>query len=251
MRSEALSIINSRGLRLSGVLHIPGAAPRETWIILNHGMLSTKDSRKHVALAEALCELGFMVERHDFTGQGESEGDPNLITYSNEVDDLECVMTELQRRGATRFVLIGSSMGSGISMFTAARRPERVAALVLMASITKTGTIYDKMSETQRERWRSTGFFRFGERDIRFEMVEDGRAYDVRGSLARYPGPVLFVHGTRDELISIDDIPGLAASHKGEHTLIPIEGADHRFSEEEHREEITRLIVEWITRRVS
>jgi pimeloyl-ACP methyl ester carboxylesterase len=246
MKQEKLEITNSRGQKLASVLHYPDTQARATWIILNHGMLSDKDSRKHVLIAERLCSLGYMVERHDFSGQGQSEGEASLITYSNEINDLECIMAELESRGAKRFLLVGSSMGSGISILTAGRRPERVAALVLMASITKTATIYDKMPQDKKDRWRETGYYPFGDRNISYDIVADGRTHDVPGSLAAFGGPVLFIHGTDDELISVHDIPILAARHEGEHKIVTVPGADHRFSDEAHRLYMADVIADWV-----
>ncbi|RJO72488.1 MAG: alpha/beta hydrolase [Myxococcales bacterium] len=248
-KQEACRIANGRGQTLAAVLHLPDVVTREPWAVLSHGMLSTKDSRKHVALAERLCELGFAAVRYDFSGQGESEGRPDLITYSNGVGDLRAVIESFKPRGAKRFLLIGSSLGSGVSMLAAPGLKDDVAGLALMAAIYRTNIIWGAMRPEQRERWEREGAFEFQGRPVAFDIIEDGRRLDVAGGLAAFPGPALFVHGTKDELIPPERIPPLAERHPGPTEVVFVEGADHRFSEDAHRARLVETIAQWADRR--
>jgi len=65
----------------------------------------------------------------DVRGRGETEWGPaSSYGYDTYVEDLEAVREGL---GLERFALVGTSMGGQISMFYAARFPERVTAVVL------------------------------------------------------------------------------------------------------------------------
>ncbi len=250
MHETALSFKNSRGLQLSGALQIPKGPHAPFYAILNHGMLSNKASRKHIRLSERLVERGIPTFRFDYSGQGESEGHEELITYSNGLDDLSCAMDLLKRQGAVRFLLCGSSMGAGISMLMAARYAEAgrsdIIGLALMASIVRTGMIWRAMRDEQREMWRSQGYYKFQGRKVAFDIVEDGRQYDIPKAIARFHGPVLYVHGTHDELIDYRQISELETAHPGPTTVKWVEGADHRFSDTIHRQTAIDTIVNWV-----
>lgn len=66
--------------------------------------------------------------RFDQRGHGLSDCPPGPYTIAGLADDLEALLAE---RGVARIVLVGLSVGGMIAQAFAARRPERVAALVL------------------------------------------------------------------------------------------------------------------------
>jgi len=68
--------------------------------------------------------------RFDYFGHGESEGDFALGTITRWREDALAVLDELVEGPA---VLVGSSMGGWIACLAAMARPERIAAMVLVA----------------------------------------------------------------------------------------------------------------------
>lgn len=246
--TEKISFRNSRGLRLSGILKLPAGDPHPIWAILSHGMLSSKDSRKHSELSRLLCEKGVAALRFDFSGQGESEGSAEVITNSNGIDDLSSAIKFLEGLGAERFLLAGSSMGAGVSILTAARFPSEVSGLALLSSVVHSNMIWDAMTADQRREWRTSGIFSFEGRRVAFDTVEDGRKHDIPGTLRAYRGPVLFVHGTEDELIDYRLVEELAGSREAPTEIKIVIDADHRFSEDEHRSQALAAVVEWVSR---
>jgi len=250
MGVELFRFSNSRGLWLSAALHGPLGEWRQSWVILSHGMLSTKDSRKHTELSERLAGLGFPVLRFDFSGQGASEGEPWEITYGNGVDDLLCASRELFRRGAERFLLIGSSMGSGVSILASKMLKEKVVGLALMASVTNCNLIYESLSEADRNIWEERGTFYFEERPVGFSHVEDARDHDLTAALSAFTGPALFIHGREDELIPAQNLEAFSRLSGGKTDLIVVDGADHRFSQEAHRLRLIEEVALWAARNI-
>lgn len=238
---------NSRGLSLAGIIERPDQFTRSRWVVLSHGMLSTKDSLKHTLFAQALKEAGYPSLRFDYSGQGESEGDPSVITFSNEIDDLKSAMNHLQKtQNATNFVLYGSSMGAGVSILTAAEENERVDGLILIASIPQTTFIYMKMNEEQRTVWQLDGSFQFMGRDISFELVEDAASNgDIAEAIGEFKGASLFIHGEDDELI--DSIESFALSGEAQDSeCIILTGTDHRFGRAASRKAMVTTALDWI-----
>ena len=72
MRTEKVSF-QSEGYCISGVLHLPerGTPP---CVIASHGLLSSKDSEKYIALGERISKEGMAMLRFDFRGIGDSGG---------------------------------------------------------------------------------------------------------------------------------------------------------------------------------
>ncbi|HET6346389.1 MAG TPA: alpha/beta hydrolase, partial [Myxococcota bacterium] len=102
---------NGRGERLVGVLH---GAPAPAMVVSCHGMFSSKDGAKHLALADALAGLGLSVLRFDFAGAGESDGSVYDLSYTARMQDLDAAIEFLARQGVQRLGLFGSSMGGAV-----------------------------------------------------------------------------------------------------------------------------------------
>lgn len=102
-----------------------------------HGLKSTRSGRKSDLLVEKMG--GFAsVARFDFRGHGDSEGTlENDLAASGLLSDCCGVLDEADGRAGADFdkrhVLVGSSMGGFVALWTAALYPERVAGIVLLA----------------------------------------------------------------------------------------------------------------------
>jgi pimeloyl-ACP methyl ester carboxylesterase len=98
-------------------------------IVLLHGLTAT---RRHVVMgSSALERSGYRVISYDARGHGRSSPAPRPEGYGYEQLglDLEAV---LDWAGVERAVLAGASMGAHTLLRLALRRPERVAALVVI-----------------------------------------------------------------------------------------------------------------------
>lgn len=116
--------IDGDGVRLSG--EQAGEGPP---IVLLHGLTAT---RRYVVMgSSALERSGYRVISYDARGHGRSSPAPRPEEYGYEQlgRDLEAV---LDWAGVERAVFAGASMGAHTLLWLALRRPERVAALVVI-----------------------------------------------------------------------------------------------------------------------
>jgi alpha/beta superfamily hydrolase len=107
--------------KLAGVLHHPPGSCRGC-IITSHGLFSSKDSDKFLALGNYFAEKGFFVFRFDYRGCGESEGFIEDTTISGRKKDLTAALSFIQKTillDAHTVGLLGSSMGGYISLLVA------------------------------------------------------------------------------------------------------------------------------------
>jgi len=245
MEERRIGFFNSRELELRGVLNTGASDQKRPWVVISHGMLSDKFSRKHTMLAETLQVRGFNVFRFDFSGQGESQGRPEMITFSDEVDDLQCAMDTCIRFGARSFVLCGSSMGSAVSAIVGAQRSD-VAALALMATLPDSNLIWKGLSEKERVAWRENGYISHAGGRVNYAFVEDAKRFDVAHDLVSFAGPLLAIHGGCDELIPLRMVAETIEGRKAPTRLEVLEEADHRFSEDADRRRLVELICEFV-----
>lgn len=107
---------------------VEGAGPTVVWL---GGFRSDMTGTKAQALADWAQAAGRGCVRFDYLGHGESSGDFQAKgTITRWREDALAVLDELTEGP---LVLVGSSMGGWIACLAAMARPERVAALVLIA----------------------------------------------------------------------------------------------------------------------
>ncbi len=98
-------------------------------VLLVHGFGGDRNSWLFVQ--EPLAQKGFTVHAVDLPGHGTSS---KTLTPGVSLADLaDVVLTLLDRLGAGRAHLVGHSMGGAVAAAVAARRPDRVASVLLAA----------------------------------------------------------------------------------------------------------------------
>jgi 3-oxoadipate enol-lactonase len=117
--------VNGTALRYDAA----GAGPGT--LVLVHEMGGTLESWDQVVPALA---RGRRVLRYDTRGAGQSEKIRGAVTFDVMAADLVALLDALGISG--RVALAGCAVGGGIVLHTAARHPERVAALVAMGPAT-------------------------------------------------------------------------------------------------------------------
>ncbi len=243
MPMKSIEFKSELGQRISGILHRPQGKKDPSAILICHGMLSNKDSRKHSHFAQILCERGYLVLRFDFSFVGESGGKLSELSYSGEVKDLESAVAFVRQKTQGPIGLLGSSMGGAIALLYAAEDP-RVRAVAAMACVARP----DAFSKEDVARWEAQGHIDSPLGPISLAFLKDAQEKDVLGAVARLKTPLLLIHGEADELIPVTEALDIFRAAQPPKRLELIGGADHRFSEDSHVEEIGELIAGWFER---
>ena len=97
-------------------------------VVLLHGLLL--DSRSNRGTARRLAAAGHRVVSLDLLGHGRSDSPAHASEYRMDVY-AEQVVALLDHLDIPAAVLVGTSLGANVSLFVAARHPERVQGLVL------------------------------------------------------------------------------------------------------------------------
>ncbi|MDO8531631.1 MAG: alpha/beta fold hydrolase [Dehalococcoidia bacterium] len=230
----------SDGLRVRGDMHIVG--PAAPWVVMSHGLESSKDGDKWPVLAGALVQVGISALRFNHRGCGQgpqaSEGAFQDTTLTGRIADFRAALdmaASTAGDGPDRIGAVGSSFGG---MVVAAARDPRVRVLALLATpvaipAPAAQEIVDGYHYLQSGSRLCAGFFR------------DVARYDILAAVRDFRGPVLVVHGDRDDVVPVEHAVRLHDAARGPKRLEVIPGADHVFSAPEHRERAVALCVEW------
>lgn len=243
---ERVQFMSRRSVQLVGCWH-PAGGRRA--VILCHGLESSKEGDKSVALAAALQVIGCDVLRFDFSYVGESGGRFEDLTVSGEVDDLAGAWEFARGRIAGPIGIVGSSLGGTVALLFAAEQA-RVAALATIAAVATPGAMARRLPEAERDRWRRDGFYDLHGTRVGAAFLEDVLRLDVPAALHGVSCPLFLAHGTADEVVPRAAAEIIAASVAGVATVREYAGVDHRFSDPSARATMLAEIVSFIDSRL-
>lgn len=189
------------GVRLAGG-YFPPPTPERPVLLYFHG--NAEAAAHNLPLADALRSRGFGVFLAEYRGYGGLGGSPS---EEGLYADGEAALTELGRRGvpASRVVLVGRSLGSGVAVELATRH--RVEAVVLVSAYT---SIVD--------------MGRIVAGPLASLVVRD--RFDSLGRIARVSSPLVILHGARDDVVPVAMGRRLAAA-RPDARFVEVPGATH------------------------
>lgn len=230
MKIEKVSF-RSEGQKISGILHHPDR-DRPPCVIASHGLLSSKDSEKYVALGNRMSEQGIAMLRFDFRGIGESEGMEEDNTVSKKVMDLSSALSFVRSRKdmGSGIGLIGSSLGGFISLIRASS-DEVSKAVVVWA------TPHHLDDLKSKERDESTPL----PPEVFFEDLPRHRVLPLLSRVSH----CMVIHGEEDELVPVEQAWEIFYHLSEPKEIHIIEGADHRLTAPAHRQRAIDLTVDW------
>ena len=171
--------------------HLPGSGPCTVFL---HGLASTRVGAKSEALLAWSRTQGRAFARFDFRGHGDSTGVLGRVTLTEKIEDARTVLENL---GPS--LLVGSSMGGMIAAWLAARRPDLVRGLALLAPA---------FGFVDRLRHLAEGdvfVVRGQSHEIPVEqsVLEDAATYDELTLAGLLSMPVFIVHGALDDTVPV------------------------------------------------
>ncbi|WP_067934746.1 alpha/beta hydrolase family protein [Alicyclobacillus kakegawensis] len=196
----------SHGATLRGMEHIPDqAAEKYPAVLLFHGFTGNRlePHRMFLKISRMLEDIGYASFRFDFMGSGESDGNFEDMTLSTEVADAHRMVDWVKQHpkvDAKRVVLLGLSMGGLVASLVAGDRPDDVWRLILMAPAGNMPGIVRSIESSQAVQPDAEVFDHAGNLVGR-AFADDLRGLDVFPRAARYRGPVLLIHGEKDETV--------------------------------------------------
>ncbi|WAH37665.1 alpha/beta hydrolase family protein [Alicyclobacillus dauci] len=242
------------GLTLRGMEHVPERATESPVpaVILFHGYTGTKlePHRSFLKISRALETKGIASFRFDFAGSGESDGDFENMTASSEIRDAKAILQMVKRDPrieSDKVTLLGLSMGGFVAGITAGDLPNDVDKLILLAPA---GNFRDlvqyKMSQAGIR--SDDQIFDDGGNLVGRGLYEDVIQIDGFGRAKPFRGPVLLIHGTKDEAVPYSVSEKYASDVYGDRAILRlIDGADHTFNSHAWESQVIAHILDFMT----
>ncbi|MFV8783461.1 alpha/beta hydrolase [Microbulbifer sp. SA54] len=243
-----VTFTNRRGLRLSGILEIPGATPRG-FAIFAPCFTCGKDVLAASRIARRLGELGLSVLRFDFTGIGDSEGDFSTTNFSDNVEDLKSAARFLREEYQPATLLIGHSLGGAAVLAAAGEIPE-TRAVATIATPTHPSHVLKQFAhalDTINEQGHALVHLSGRPFVIQKQFVEDVRENQADMNIRNLGRPLLIYHSRKDQVVSISEAAALFDLAQYPKSFICLEDADHLLSARKDAIYVADTLAAWAT----
>ena len=219
---------NTDGLKLKGVLHLPDEIQTPV-VIGSHGLYSSSDSPKQIALAHECNRFGMAYFRFDHRGCGNSEGDFDRVTSLDArrrdlIAAAETIRSKID--SGVRLGLFGSSMGGTVCLSLAGR-------LAVDAVVTFAAPVRSDLTGSPTPMSRS---------EIVFDVAR--RQFDITGELSAISNILIF-HGEADDVVPVSHAREIYGSVRQPKQMIIQNQGDHLMSDRKHQQEFVRKASLW------
>lgn len=224
------------GRTIRGVLHLP-EAEKPGFVITCHGLFSSMESEKFIALAEAFTRSGLAAVRFDFSGCGKSSGKISQTTVSKRIAELTAVARFARNHPAlgNRFGLLGSSLGGYTALFYASQHP--VDALSIWATPYDLAEICHNIPEQDLNR-------------LDRDFFEDAATYHLTKILDRISN-IQIIQGKKDLIVPWPHAQKIHDQVNEPKELVFFDNADHSVSEQCDRNRALERTLAWMVRKIS
>ncbi len=171
-------------------------------LLIFHGNAGNRGDRE--SWLHSLRKTGARIFILDYRGFGGSEGSP---TEEGIYRDAEAAVSWLASQGAGPLVYVGESLGTGVAVELAVRRPP--AGLILQSAFTSAVDV---------------GRHHYPFLPVGLLMTD---RFDSIAKIDKVDCPVLSIHGEKDSLVPIDLGRRLFERVRGRKEWLSIPGADH------------------------
>ncbi len=242
--------ITDDGIRLNVKLDMPAKPGKCPIVIIIHGFTGNMEEDHIVAVSKMFNGLGLATLRVDMYGHGKSDGEFRKHTLCKWMTN---AMTVIDYARSLDFVtdiyLCGHSQGGLTVILAAALKHDQIKAIIPMSPATS--IIYDSVkgnvlgstynpkiipSEITTPGWTLDGnYFRVA------QMI------DVDAAISAFDGPVLIVHGDKDESVPLEVSIKAAKLYRNAELRV-IEGDTHCY--DYHLDEVVDDIRDWMLKQL-
>jgi hypothetical protein len=253
MTTTTVEFKNSRGDKLSGIVRYtePIEPVKYPVVIILHGFAEDKHNDLSADLANNLVHYGFLTLRFDFHGHGESEGEFEEHTIQQQVDDVFSALdfvSGLQYADANRIAVLGTDIGGNIALLAAAKDARIRCVIAQGARSHFEHHLQSWFQPHEFAELMTKGVHDHSAFTIRKEYVRSTRMQDIIEELKKVYVPVLFVHGTGDLRVKIEETRQLFLAANEPKAMEEVADADHWFRGEGQRQQLIELAANWARR---
>ena len=277
-QSQEEIIFLSEGLEIHGVLH-HASRPGSRVAVFCHGAFEFQ--KNWFAYARQMNAEGWSTFTFDFAGHGQSQGMHSLVNLRVWAYNLRDALTALQTRGYGPFAVIGWGIG-GSAVLLATAHDRRIESAVVLATpmvlqpplaervayglisgvakikkaIFKRPLILSRLNElvemcflsdhASNEKYIADDRLRQIFAAVPVPESLDSVWMDISAAVEKVHLPVLVIHSQQDAIVRTEQSKKIYDLLKGPKELRLIDGSGHALHLDEKRDEVLRLILDWI-----
>jgi uncharacterized protein len=228
-------------------------------VIICHGFISTRIGidRLFVQTAHYLASRGMLVVRFDYAGCGESSGEYGDNRLEDLIDQTRSVIDYVKNIESFKnnpIILLGHSLGGAVALLTATI-DTRVDSLILWAPSANPYDDITRIVRTQTKISNLDGSIDYCGYRLGSHFFQSLSHYHPLQEAKKFPGNVLVVHGTNDEVIPVEYCDSYDQAFKfrkkGNCEKEVIAGANHTFSSLLHRQILLQITSDWLEKELS
>lgn len=234
------------GIKLSAVLEIPEEHDGHRLVILLHGFTSTKDRPHNIRTAAAMRDAGFATLRIDLYGHGESGGAFRNHTLFKWVSNAMAVIHWALEQGYDDLYLSGHSQGGLVAALVAGMESDRIRGLILRAPAFM-------IPQGARDGHLLGGSFDPDHIPDEMDVIKGlklsgdylrvAQTIHVEDAVDRFKGPVLILHGDKDDTVPLEDSKKFAKRYAC-CELVILDGETHHF--DHNPDQMESIIWRWM-----
>ncbi len=221
-------------------------------VVFLGGFMSDMSGTKATAIEQFCKAKDYSYTRFDYFGHGISSGTFTDGTIGYWKDNVISILDMLKD---PKHIVIGSSMGGWLMLLAALERPEKIQALIGIASAPDftENLIWDIMTDAEKETLQKHGVFNQGSEysdspyPISKALIEDGRNHLVLNKEIPIHCPVRLIHGMKDDDVPYSLSAILAKQLASDDVQVQlIKRSDHRMSSPEDIAALEKTILSLI-----
>ncbi|HWY79503.1 MAG TPA: alpha/beta fold hydrolase [Candidatus Sulfotelmatobacter sp.] len=228
------------GQKLHGMLFYPEKIKQiNPAILFVHGWKSSE--RSFVSIAEALTKLGFICMTVNMRGHNGSDGNINILTRKNFLDDTCAAydyLTQVKEVNKKQISVIGASFGGYLATLVSKERNVKNIVLRVPANYPNV-TFYEPQIQF-------SGDNNSDELQWRFKILGIQETFSL-AALHLFKGNILIIESENDQLVPHVTIENYlrAVLDPSQLTYVVMKGADHSIHNEEQRNKYTEILTDW------
>lgn len=234
--------IPSQDKMLSAAIHIPTNDAKPYVFVMCHGFRGSKDGGgKAVRMAELAAEAGYTTIRFDFTP---------LMPLSVQVEELRDVLAYVRTRFGLPIIGMGRSMG-GCALAVCTQDEKDIVGCCFWAMPNSLPVTMKRALGEYYEELMTNGRIEvsdmYGDMVLEKSFWDDLVPYDMNAVLHAVPNiPAIFIHGTKDDIVLVEEGKTNYEVYGGEKEWYAVDGADHHIAL--HIEDTQAKLLDWITK---
>ena len=216
-----------------------------TFIVFLHGFMSDLEGKKPKTFLKFAKKNKLSFLALEYSGHGKSSGKFTKTNLSRWSDDVKISIKKIVKKN--NFVLIGSSMGSWISLIIFKDFLKQIKGFVGIGSAPEftTRIMWKKFDNKTKREIIKKGICNIKHGDYEYpishQLIKDGRKNKVLSKKINSKINITMVHGSKDEVVPVSFSRKVLKIFKGSNKkLLIIKNGNHSLSSHKHLKKIVK-----------